>query len=147
MAIKAGRQRTIKMSRSFRELRNIETFEERFRYLALKGNVGESTFGFDRWVNQDFYTSKEWRQTRHRIIVRDRGCDMGLDGYEIHHGLYIHHLNPITLDQIRSGDPCILDPDNLITVTLRTHNAIHYGDENLLPKPLIVREPGDTKLW
>jgi hypothetical protein len=135
------------MNRSFSELSKLETFEERFRYLALRGNVGESTFGFNRWVNQGFYTSREWRQARDGIIVRDNGCDLGLDGYEIHNGLYIHHLNPITLQQIESGDPCLIDPDNLITVTHRTHNAIHYGDERLLPRPLVERRPGDTKLW
>lgn len=135
------------MSRSYSELRQIETFEERFRYLALRGRVGESTFGFNRWVNQGFYTSREWRQTRDSIIVRDNGCDLGIDGYEIHRGLYIHHLNPITLQQVESGDDCLLDPDNLITVTHRTHNAIHYGDERLLPRQLAERRPGDTKLW
>ena len=135
------------MHRRFSEVRQLETFEERFRYLALRGNVGESTFGFNRWVNQGFYTSREWRQTRDKIIVRDNGCDLGIDGYEIHSGLYIHHLNPITLEQIESGDDCLLDPENLITVTHRTHNAIHYGDERLLPRPLVERRPGDTKLW
>ncbi len=135
------------MSRSYKELRNLETFEERFRYLALKGSVGQSTFGFDRWVNQGFYTSREWRQTRDGIIVRDNGCDLGLEGYEIHKGLYIHHLNPITLEQLEEGDDCLLDPDNLITVTHRTHNAIHYGDERQLPLRPVDRKPGDTKLW
>lgn len=135
------------MSRSYSELRKIETFEERFRYLALKGNVGQSTFGFDRWVNQGFYTSREWRQARDGIIVRDNGCDLGLDGFEIHRGLYIHHLNPITLEQLEAGDDCLLDPNNLITVTHRTHNAIHYGDERQLPLRPVDRRPGDTKLW
>jgi hypothetical protein len=83
----------------------------------------------------------------HGIIVRDNGCDLGIDGYEIHDKVYIHHLNPITVDQIESGDPCIFDPDNLIVVTHRTHNAIHYGDERLLPRPLVERRVGDTKLW
>ena len=138
---------TIKMSRSYQELRKLETFEERFRYLALKGNVGQSTFGFDRWVNQGFYTSREWRQARDGIIVRDNGCDLGLDGFEIHRGLYIHHLNPITLEQLEAGDDCLLDPNNLITVTHRTHNAIHYGDERQLPLRPVDRKPGDTKLW
>ena len=133
--------------RTYRELSRIGTFRERFDYLSLRGNVGESTFGFDRWVNQDFYTSKEWREVRHEIIARDDGCDLGFPGYEIHRGLYIHHLNPITVNQIRNGDPCILDPDNLITVSHNTHNAIHYGDENLLPQPPVERRPGDTKLW
>lgn len=135
------------MHRSYAEVRKIQTFEERFKYLALKGRVGESTFGFNRWVNQDFYTSKQWRDIRHEIIVRDNGCDLGIEGYEIHKGLFIHHLNPITVEQIESGNPCILDPDNLITVTHRTHNAIHYGDERLLPKKFVERRPGDTKLW
>ncbi|AWN05868.1 HNH endonuclease [Streptomyces phage CricKo] len=133
--------------RTYSELSRLESFKERFRYLALRGRVGDTTFGFNRWVNQDFYTSYEWRQARHRVIARDNGCDLGIEGYEIHSGLYIHHLNPITLEQIVSGDPCILDPENLITVTHRTHNAIHYGDERLLPQPLIERRPGDTKLW
>lgn len=135
------------MTRTYSELSRIESFEERYRYLALRGRVGESTFGFDRWVNQSFYRSREWRQVRDQIIVRDNGCDLGVEGYEIHHGLYIHHLNPITLRQIEEGDPCILDPENLITVTHNTHNAIHYGDERMLPRPLVERRPGDTKLW
>lgn len=133
--------------KSYREVRKLETFLDRFRYLALRGNVGQATFGFDRWVNQGFYTSREWRQVRDAIIVRDEGCDLGLDGYEIHDRIYIHHINPITLKQLEAGDPCLLDPDNLITVTHRTHNAIHYGDERLLPRPLVERKPGDTKLW
>lgn len=135
------------MSRTYSELRSLKTFIERYHYLALRGKVGESTFGFDRWVNQAFYTSKEWREIRHEVIARDDGCDMGVRGYEIHRGLYIHHLNPITLQQIESGDPCILEPNNLITVSHNTHNAIHYGDERMLPKPPVERRPGDTKLW
>jgi hypothetical protein len=135
------------MRRTYSELRTFETFLERFRYLALRGVVGKTTFGFDRWINQGFYASREWKQTRNGIIVRDNGCDLGIDGYEIHSGLFIHHLNPITAEQIESGDPCIFDPENLITVTHNTHNAIHYGDERLLPKPLVERRPGDTKLW
>jgi hypothetical protein len=135
------------MNRSYSEVRRLETFIERFRYLALKGRVGEATFGFNRWINQDFYTSREWRQARDGIIVRDNGCDLGIDGYEIHSGLYIHHLNPITVEQIEAGDDCLFDPDNLITVAHRTHNAIHYGDERLLPQPVVERRPGDTKLW
>lgn len=135
------------MHRTYSELRQYQTFEERFRYLSLKGRVGDTTFGFDRWVNQDFYTSTEWRQVRTHIIVRDNGCDLGVEGYDIHDRIYIHHLNPLTLKQIETADPCILDPNNLICVSHRTHNAIHYGDESLLPKPPIVRRPGDTKLW
>jgi hypothetical protein len=135
------------MNRNYRELRQLSAFEERFHYLALRGTVGQSTFGFDRWVNQGFYSSREWRQIRNRIIVRDEGCDLGVEGFEIHDRIYIHHINPITLKQLESGDPCLLDPDNLISVTHRTHNAIHYGDERLLPRPLVDRRPGDTKLW
>lgn len=135
------------MSRNYREARSLSTFLERFRYLALRGTVGQPTFGFDRWVNQGFYTSREWRQARDWIISRDEGCDLGVEGYEIHDKIYIHHINPITLAQLESGDPCLLDPDNLISVTHRTHNAIHYGDERLLPRPLVDRRPGDTKLW
>lgn len=134
-------------SRSYRELRQLETFEDRFRYLALRGQVGVSTFGFDRWINQGFYTSAEWRQIRHHIIVRDNGCDLGVEGYDIHDKIYVHHINPMTPDEIEQADPRILDPDNLICVTHRTHNAIHYGDERLLPRPPVERRPGDTKLW
>jgi hypothetical protein len=135
------------MSRRYSELRQLETFEERFRYLSLKGHVGEATFGFNRWVNQGFYTSREWRQARDGIIVRDMGCDLGIDGYEINDRVYIHHLNPLTLEQLENGDPCLVDPANLITVTHRTHNAIHYGDERLLAQSPVDRKPGDTKLW
>lgn len=133
--------------RSYPELRRIETFEDRFKYLALKGIVGDSTFGFDRYINQQFYTSREWRQIRHHVIARDNGCDLGIEGYEIHSKLIIHHMNPMTADDIVQGDEDILNPDFLITTTLQTHNAIHYGDERLLPRPFVERRPGDTKLW
>lgn len=135
------------MIRSYRELRRIETFEDRFRYLALKGEVGRSTFGFDRHINQQFYTSREWRHLRHQIIARDLGCDLGVEGYEIHGELLIHHMNPITAEDIMHGDPDILNPEFLITTTKMTHNAIHFGDERLLPRPLVERRPGDTRLW
>lgn len=134
-------------TRSYSELRRLPTFEDRYNYLALHGIVGQSTFGYDRWINQQFYTSREWRNLRHHIIARDNGCDLGIDGYEIHSRLYIHHLNPMTVDDIVSGDDSILDPEFLVTVTHLTHNAIHYGDERLLPRPLVERKPGDTKLW
>lgn len=98
-------------------------------------------------MNQRFYTSREWRQIRHNVIARDNGCDLGVDGLEIHRGLYIHHMNPMTVEDIASGNPDILDPEFLITVTHSTHNAIHYGDENHLPRGLVERRPGDTKLW
>jgi len=133
--------------RSYSELRRLDSFLERFRYLALRGTVGETTFGFDRWMNQLFYTSSEWRHIRHHVIARDDGCDLGVNGHEIHGRLYIHHLNPIQVAHIRDGDPSILDPEFLITTTHATHNAIHYGDERQLPKPYVERSRGDTKLW
>lgn len=135
------------MIRKYKELRMLETFEERYRYLALRGRVGESTFGFDRYINQMFYRSSEWRNLRYQIIARDDGCDLGVMGYEIHSRLYIHHMNPMDAGDIIEGDSSILDPQFLITTTHRTHNAIHYGDERLLPRPLVPRRPGDTKLW
>lgn len=135
------------MIRSYRELRRLRTFEERFRYLALRGQVGEATFGFDRWMNQEFYRSAEWRHIRHEVIVRDNGCDLGVEGYEIHDRIYIHHMNPMTVADLREGDESILDPDFLIVTTHLTHNAIHYGDERILRKPFTPRKPGDTKLW
>lgn len=133
--------------RSYSELRRIDTFEERYEYLALRGGVGESTFGFDRYLNQMFYSSTQWRHIRHQVIVRDNGCDLGIEGYEIHDRIYIHHLNPMTVEDLKTGDPRILDLDNLISTTHNTHNAIHYGDERLLPRPLVERRPGDTRLW
>ena len=133
--------------RSYRELRRLKTFLDRFEYLSLKGNVGESTFGFDRWINQRFYRSNEWKRVRNYVIVRDNGCDLGIEGHEIHTNLLVHHMNPVSLDDIRHGEEWILDPNYLITTSLATHNAIHYGDEKLLPKGPIVRQPGDTKLW
>lgn len=135
------------MIRKYSELSHLETFNERYRYLALKGRVGQSTFGFDRHVNQMFYSSREWRDLRHRVIARDNGCDLGIDGYEIHDRIYIHHMNPIDVEDIVEGDSSILDPQYLITTTHKTHNAIHYGDERQLPRPLVPRRSGDTKLW
>lgn len=132
--------------RSYTELRKLDTFDERYRYLALNGVVGASTFGFDRWMNQRFYTSREWRDIREHIIARDLGCDLGSDGYDIHSKLYIHHMNPMTVANINYGDNT-LDPEFLITTTQITHNAIHYGNERLLRKPLVPRSLGDTKLW
>jgi len=133
--------------RSYSELRRIDGLEARFNYLKLRASVGEATFGFDRWINQQFYRSPQWLHIRHHVIARDLGCDLGVEGYEIHSRLYIHHMNPMTVEEIRSGDPSILDPEFLITTTHQTHNAIHYGDERLLPRVLVERRPGDTKLW
>lgn len=133
--------------RSYSELRGFNSLEDRFKYLQLNGRVGDQTFGFDRFMNQMFYRSAEWHQIRRHVIIRDEGCDLGIPGYEIHHGLYIHHMNPMTVDDISSGDPSILDPEFLITVTHRTHNAIHYGTAQQLPRLPVERVAGDTKLW
>lgn len=142
--------KTIRMStliRTYSELRRIHTFEERFEYLKLKGSVGRSTFGFDRYVNQQFYTSRQWRQVRQKVIARDEGMDLGIEGYEIYDRIIIHHMNPMSLADIEHGDSNILDPEFLISTTHKTHNAIHYGDASLLPKVLVDRQPGDTRLW
>ena len=134
-------------NRSYLELRRLETFEERYHYLKLAGNLGVMTFGFDRWINQRFYKSQEWKWAREQVIIRDNGCDLGIEGYEIHSGLLIHHMNPISLADITHCDEMIIDPNFLITTSLRTHNAIHYGDESQLPRGPIVRKRGDTRLW
>ena len=133
--------------RTYRELRRLDGLMARYSYLKLGGFVGDSTFGFDRWINQQFYTSAEWRRIRQFVIARDLGCDLGVPGYEIHSRLYIHHMNPMTKGDIVDGDDSILDPEYLITTTHTTHNAIHYGDENQLPRVHIPRRSGDTKLW
>lgn len=133
--------------KTYTELSSIETFEERYRYLRLHASIGMATFGFDRYLNQQFYTSVQWRHARHAVIARDRGCDLGLEGYEIFDRPTIHHMNPVRVEDLTSGLEDIFDPEYLITVSHRTHNAIHYGDEKLLTKPLIARRPGDTKLW
>lgn len=138
---------TIAKTRSYSGLRRFDTFEDRYEYLALHGSVGRATFGFDRHINQLFYTSRQWRQVRHHVIARDLGCDLGIDGYEIHDRPLIHHMNPITADDIRHGDDSILDPEFLVMTTHNTHNAIHYGDKSLLPRRHIERRPGDTRLW
>lgn len=132
------------MIRTYSELIRHDTFIERYRYLALSGRVGEQTFGYDRYINQMFYRSREWRKLRTHVIARDAGCDLGVDGYEIYDHLLVHHMNPI-----RVGDEMDihLDPEFLITTTHNTHNAIHYSDESLLPKVLVKRRPSDTKLW
>lgn len=135
------------MIRTYSDLIKSSSFIERFRYLALPGSVGSSTFGFDRYLNQQFYRSRQWKQIRHHVIARDNGCDLGVEDHEIHDKILIHHMNPMTSDDIIEGDESILDPEFLICTSHRTHNAIHFGDERKLPKPLVERRPGDTKLW
>lgn len=133
--------------RTYSELKRHDTFLERFRYLMLPGNVGVKTFGFDRHVNQAFYRSTEWRHVRQHVIARDLGCDLGVADYEIFDKILIHHMNPMTVDDIAAGDDSIIDPEFLISTTHKTHNAIHFGDESQLPRLTVERQPGDTRLW
>lgn len=133
--------------RRYSELKRIDDFMGRFRYLALPGSVGAATFGFDRHVNQRFYRSVEWRQVRHHVIARDLGCDLGVADYDIFDKILIHHMNPMTANDIAEGDGSIIDPEFLICTSHKTHNAIHFGDESQLPKLTVDRRPGDTKLW
>lgn len=135
------------MIRRYSRLQQLNTFEERYKYLRLQGSVGRESFGFDRHINQYFYKSREWRDARNYVIARDYGCDLGIDGYEIHSKLLVHHMNPLTMEALVQGDPRIIDPEYLITTTHTTHNAIHYGDINQMPRKLIERKPGDTLLW
>ena len=122
-----------KMIRTYYELIKLKTFKDRFEYLKLDGIVGEETFGFDRYMNQIFYKSREWTSVRRAVIIRDNGCDLGVEGYEIHGKILIHHMNPINLSDIVHKTDELLNPDYLITTVLSTHNAIHYGDASLLP--------------
>lgn len=134
-------------SRTYSELCRIETFEDRFHYLKLRGILGKETFGFDRWINQAFYHSREWKSIRDQVIIRDNGCDLGVPGFEIYSGLIVHHMNPISANDLTEGEDWIVDPEFLITTSLQTHNAIHYSDESLLPRGPIERKRGDTTLW
>ena len=138
----------IKMSiRTYSELIVLSTFEERYEYLRLDGRVGEETFGFDRWFNQTFYKSEEWLSMRDKIIVRDNGCDLGIPGRDIYGRILIHHMNPITKEDILRRSNILLNPEYLRCVTPNTHRAIHYGNENLLMKDPIERRPNDTCPW
>lgn len=140
---------TMKMRdiRTYSELVTFPTFKERYKYLKLAGTVGEDTFGFDRYLNQAFYKSKEWLDIRNYVIVRDHGCDLGLDGYEIHGRILIHHMNPIMKADILQRSEFLLDPEYLITTVKRTHDAIHYGDDSLLMDAPVERTRNDTCPW
>lgn len=131
----------------YSELILLPTFEERYKYLQLNGVIGDETFGFDRYINQMFYRSQEWKQVRDYVIVRDNGCDLGIEGHEIRGKILIHHMNPIGIKNIQQVDKFLLDPEYLITTMLSTHNAIHYGDESLLVKDPIERSKNDTCPW
>lgn len=135
------------MIRRYSELIRFPTFLERFNYLRLNGNVGSSTFGEARYMNQIFYHSGRWKKVRDQIIIRDNALDLGVEGRDIRNKVLIHHLNPITMRDLEEEHPSLYDPENLICVTPETHQAIHYGDEHLLIPDLVERKPGDTCLW
>lgn len=133
--------------KTYSELITIPTFEERFEYLQLKGSVGKDTFGYDRYLNQVLYRSSEWKRLRNQIIIRDGGCDLACDGYDIYGKVLIHHLNPITVEDVLARSRKVFDPDNLVCVSHNTHNAIHYGDVDLLVTGPIIRTKNDTCPW
>lgn len=133
--------------KTYSELITIPTFEERFEYLQLKGSVGKDTFGYDRHLNQVLYRSPEWKRLRNQIIIRDCGCDLACKGYDIHSKVLIHHLNPITVEDVLARSRKVFDPDNLVCVSHNTHNAIHYGDVDLLVTGPIIRTKNDTCPW
>lgn len=133
--------------KTYSEMARFGTFEERFEYLKLGGGVGQSTFGFDRHINQLFYGSQEWKSIRQHVLLRDEGCDLGVLGYEIHVGPLIHHINPMDVMDVLHKSEWILDPEFLVTTTHNTHNAIHFGATSPYPKVVAERSPRDTKLW
>ena len=133
--------------RTYSELIQLPTFEERFDYLRLDGVVGKDTFGFDRYLNQQFYRSSEWKRIRNQVIIRDNGCDLGIDEYEIHGRILIHHMNPISIEDLQHMSDLLMNSEYLICVSHRTHNAIHYGDESLIVTAPIERSQNDTCPW
>lgn len=135
------------MIRTYSELILLPTFLERYRYLRLGGMVGLETFGHDRYLNQALYTSDDWRHFRNEIVIRDNGCDLGCDGFDIHGRILIHHIEPVTVEDIIKRSKRIFDPDNVISVSHRTHQAIHYGDESLLMLEPVKRHRNDTCPW
>ena len=140
---------SLKTIRTYSELVQLPTFEERYEYLRIGGKVGESTFGFDRYLNQKFYKTKEWERIRDQVIARDGGCDLGIIGREIGEGdlIYVHHMNPIRSEDILNRSDYLLNPEYLITTIKPTHDAIHYGDETLLRQDPVVRTKNDTCPW
>lgn len=133
--------------RTYSELITLPTFEERFKYLQLNGSIGQETFGFDRYINQTFYRSQEWKRVRDYVIVRDNGCDLGIEGREIYGKILIHHMNPISIEDIHTLSDFLLNPEYLISTSHDTHNAIHYGNEELLIRDPIERHKNDTCPW
>ena len=138
---------TIGNIRTYSEMITLKTYEERFDYLKIGGQVGRETFGYDRYLNQILYNTKQWKKFRREIIIRDNACDLACEGYEINYRILVHHINPITVEDIINRNPMIFDPENAITTTHRTHNAIHYGDKNLLVLQPMERTPNDTCPW
>lgn len=134
-------------AKSYLECIQLPTFLDRYRYLQIGGFVGKETFGYDRYLNQILYRTAEWKHFRRDMILRDNGCDLGCEGYEIFGNILVHHINPIMVEDVVNRNPCIFDPNNVICTSLNTHNAIHYGDEtNLITEP-VVRKPNDTCPW
>lgn len=138
---------TLMMIKTYSELMSLNTFLERYRYLRIGGTIGRETFGRDRYLNQILYRSDEWKFCRRDIFIRDRGCDLGIEGFDIHGTYLVHHIDPITVEDVLNRHPKVFDPENLITTVLNTHNAIHYGDESLLILPPIERTRNDTCPW
>lgn len=135
------------LGKTYKELARLSTIQERYEYLRIGGIVGDATFGGERYLNQILYTSDRWRNFRNEVIIRDNGCDLGMDGYPIHDMIIIHHINPLSVDDVYNNSPVIYDMNNVICVSPRTHRAIHYGDASLLPQDPIIRRPGDTCEW
>lgn len=133
--------------KSYQDLMTLPTFEERFHYLETGNRVGEATFGYERWLNQKFYSSNEWRKVRRQIAIRDDGCDLGCEDYPISGRIHVHHINPITAEDIQNNDPKLFDPNNLISTSELTHKALTYGSYDDLPKPYIPRSMHDTSPW
>lgn len=133
--------------KTYSEMLLFDSLEERYEYLKLNGVVGDELFGYARYLNQEFYHRSDWLDARQRAIIRDNGCDLGVPGWKIVGHIYVHHINPITLEQIRDNDPCLLDPENLISCSYNTHQAITWGNKDLLPSPIVMRRPGDTCPW
>lgn len=133
--------------RNYTDLCQLRTLEERFDYLRLNGVVGEELFGYERYLNQIFYHSREWVEAKQQVIIRDQGRDLGVEGWKIPGVVYVHHMNPVTLEQLKSNDPILVDPEYLISCSYNTHQAITWGNKELLPKPIVVRRPNDTCPW
>ena len=133
--------------RNYSDLLELRTLRERFEYLRLNGEVGEELFGYARYLNQEFYHGARWYDARQRVIIRDGGCDLGVEGWKIQGNIYVHHMNPITLEMLKTDDPILYDPEYLISCSYDTHQAVTWGREELLPKPIIVRRPNDTCPW